>query len=128
MFLIGAEEELLPHARTMTTRSTDIQSVRSEVVGETTDINSADISEERRLAYVGITRAKQRLYMTRACWRVKHGKQVPRTPSRFLLEIPEELIDERDIQSELTAPAETEEVRDFFKNFSKAINSQACRS
>jgi DNA helicase-2/ATP-dependent DNA helicase PcrA len=48
-----------------------------------------DLDEERRLAYVGITRARERLYLTRAAARSKRGKAQPRTPSRFLGDLPE---------------------------------------
>jgi ATP-dependent DNA helicase Rep len=74
VFLVGFEEELLPHARSM------------EVGGD------GDIEEERRLAYVGITRAQKRLVMTSSCKRGRGQMVKKRDPSRFLHEIPEELI------------------------------------
>jgi ATP-dependent exoDNAse (exonuclease V) beta subunit len=52
----------------------------------------ADLSEERRLCYVGITRARDHLILTRAKNRIRYGKPVPRYRSRFLAEIPAELI------------------------------------
>lgn len=52
-----------------------------------------ELAEERRLAYVGITRARERLYLTRAMLRSSWGSPVTNPPSRFLAEIPEELID-----------------------------------
>jgi DNA helicase-2/ATP-dependent DNA helicase PcrA len=55
----------------------------------------AELSEERRLAYVGITRARQRLYLTRAVIRSGWGQPVANPESRFLQEIPGELIDWR---------------------------------
>jgi len=48
-----------------------------------------DLDEERRLAYVGITRARERLTLTRAVARTRRGKAEPRTPSRFLADLPE---------------------------------------
>ncbi len=69
VFLVGAEEDLLPC---------------SGIQGE-----ARDLEEERRLAYVGITRARERLVITRAGARVVRGKLLPRTPSRFLLDFPE---------------------------------------
>jgi ATP-dependent DNA helicase UvrD/PcrA len=69
VFLIGAEEDLLPC---------------SGIQGE-----ARDLEEERRLAYVGITRAREKLVVTRAAARVKRGKVLPRTPSRFLRGFPE---------------------------------------
>ncbi|QBJ97523.1 DNA helicase PcrA [Rhodococcus sp. ABRD24] len=55
----------------------------------------AELSEERRLAYVGITRARQRLYVTRAIVRSAWGQPVTNPESRFLQEIPAELVDWR---------------------------------
>jgi DNA helicase-2/ATP-dependent DNA helicase PcrA len=69
VFLVGLEEDLLPCA--------GIQG------------DARDLDEERRLAYVGITRARERLYLTRAATRVKRGKALARTPSRFLADLPE---------------------------------------
>ncbi len=94
VFLIGCEEGLLPHSRTIDARATDV------VPTATGDHVSADIEEERRLFYVGVTRAKKRLTISRAKARVLRGKPVARTPSRFLLEVPAELIDEREVAPE----------------------------
>jgi DNA helicase-2/ATP-dependent DNA helicase PcrA len=68
VFLVGAEEDYLPCAG---------------IQGE-----ARDLDEERRLAYVGITRARERLYLTRVTTRTKRGKLLPRTPSRFLDDLP----------------------------------------
>ena len=69
VFLIGCEEELLPHRNS---------------------IESDDIEEERRLAYVGITRAKKTLCITLAAKRRQYGEEIDCLPSRFLDELPEE--------------------------------------
>jgi DNA helicase-2/ATP-dependent DNA helicase PcrA len=69
VFLVGVEEDLLPCAG---------------IQGE-----ARDLDEERRLAYVGITRARERLYLTRAGARTKRGNAQPRTPSRFLGDLPD---------------------------------------
>ena len=74
VFMVGMEEGLLPHAR----------SVRSE--------DEEDMAEERRLAYVGITRAKHRLYLVHASQRAMWGNSELQTPSRFLEDIPEGLL------------------------------------
>jgi superfamily I DNA/RNA helicase len=103
-FLIGLEEELLPHLRTLQPQVTDVVDAD----------HATDISEERRLCYVGITRAQRKLYLTRACTRVTRGRMVPRTPSRFLLEIPDELLEVRDIAEEARKQVPTDEVRNFF--------------
>ncbi len=71
VFLIGVEEDLIPH----------------KVLG-------TDVSEERRLFYVGVTRAQERLILSRACRRRRHGKFVECVASRFLLEVPAGLINE----------------------------------
>ncbi len=84
--MIGCEEGLLPHSRTLDTRATDAA--------------PQDIEEERRLFYVGVTRARETLTLTRAAARGMRGKAVPRTPSRFLLEIPEELLEQFHVKDE----------------------------
>ena len=93
VFLVGCEEGLLPHARTIDARMTD-------VVPASGDHVSSDIEEERRLFYVGVTRARKRLTLSRAKARVVRGKPSPRTPSRFLLEIPAELVEELEVAPE----------------------------
>ena len=75
VFLIGMEEGIFPHIRSLT--------------------EPDELEEERRLAYVGITRARQRLYLTHAWRRTLHGATMYNAPSRFLEEIPEELVDDR---------------------------------
>jgi superfamily I DNA/RNA helicase len=85
VFFVGLEEELLPHKRTLYPSETDL----SEVAGPT------DISEERRLCYVGITRARERLYLSRAEVRGSRMTELARTPSRFLADIPGDLLEER---------------------------------
>jgi DNA helicase-2/ATP-dependent DNA helicase PcrA len=72
VFIVGMEEGLFPHSRSYT------------------DI--AQMEEERRLAYVGITRAKNRLYLTHADSRIFFGSRQNNLVSRFLEDIPEELI------------------------------------
>ena len=74
VFMVGLEEGLLPHAR----------SIRSE--------DEEDMAEERRLAYVGITRAKHRLYLVHASQRAMWGNSELQTASRFLEDIPAELL------------------------------------
>lgn len=103
-FMIGLEEELLPHARTLNPQATDV----------TDPDHATDISEERRLCYVGITRAQRKLYLTRACTRIARGRVIPRTPSRFLLEIPDELLEIRDLGEEARQRVPEQEVRSFF--------------
>ena len=73
VFLTGMEEGIFPHSRTL---------------GERTEIE-----EERRLAYVGLTRARKRLYLSRCEYRSSWGAPTYNPPSRFIAEIPDELID-----------------------------------
>lgn len=73
-------------------------------------------------SYVGITRAQQKLYLTRACTRVSRGRNVPRTPSRFLLEIPEDLLDVVDISEMQRQIVPTEEVGSFFGNLASMLD------
>ena len=75
VFLTGMEEEVFPHQRSLT--------------------NPKELEEERRLAYVGITRAEQRLYLTRAVARNWWGRPSFHKESRFLGEIPSGLIEWR---------------------------------
>ena len=75
VFLIGCVEGVLPHSRT-----TD---------PKITDASVADLEEERRLFYVGVTRARDILYITRHKERVARGRLVKITPSRFLQGLPE---------------------------------------
>jgi superfamily I DNA/RNA helicase len=107
VFIIGMEEYLLPHARTLNPQVTDVFDPE----------HCSDVSEERRLAYVGITRAQTKLYLSRAKLRRAYGKTTERTPSRFLLEIPEELVDKRDVDAEAKAPVDADEMRAFFQSF-----------
>jgi superfamily I DNA/RNA helicase len=106
-FMIGLEEELLPHSRTLQPHATDVLDAD----------HATDISEERRLCYVGITRAQRKLYLTRACTRVSRGRAAPRTPSRFLLEIPDELLEVRDLAEEARQKVPVDEVKSFFASF-----------
>lgn len=104
VFVIGLEEELLPHIRTLQPQVTDVVDAEHAV----------DVGEERRLCYVGITRAQRKLYLTRACTRVSRGRTIPRTPSRFLLEIPDELLEIRDLGEEARQKPSAAEVSSFF--------------
>ena len=91
VFVLGLEEGFMPHSRALDERATDI----APVAGQESDIAGHSIDEERRLFYVAVTRARDRLYLCRAKHRGARGKMVPRTPSRFLMDIPPELVEER---------------------------------
>ncbi|RNC98149.1 DNA helicase PcrA [Lysinibacillus halotolerans] len=74
VFIIGMEENVFPHSRSLD--------------------DPAEMEEERRLAYVGITRAEQRLYLTCAGSRTLFGRSSYNMPSRFLQEISEDIIEQ----------------------------------
>ncbi len=107
VFLIGVEEEILPHARSLMPHANDVSDPD----------HVSDVSEERRLAYVGLTRAQEMLYVTRCATRRRHGRQVPCIPSRFLLEIPEQLMELRDVAAESREPVHAGELSAFFQKF-----------
>lgn len=72
VFIIGMEEGLFPHSRSL--------------------IDQSELEEERRLCYVGITRAKEQLYLTYATNRLYFGQRNAGIPSRFIFDIPEDLV------------------------------------
>jgi DNA helicase-2/ATP-dependent DNA helicase PcrA len=79
VFLTGLEDGVFPHLRTLG--------------------DQAELQEERRLAYVGITRAREKLYVTRSHLRMAWGQTSYNPPSRFLEELPEHLMDWRRLGS-----------------------------
>ena len=83
VFLTGLEDGVFPHARTLS--------------------DSDELEEERRLAYVGVTRAQQRLYVSRAVVRSSWGAPSHNPPSRFLDELPVDLVDWRRTQAAQTS-------------------------
>jgi DNA helicase-2/ATP-dependent DNA helicase PcrA len=87
VFLIGCVEGQLPHSRTTDPKATEAA--------------PADVEEERRLFYVGVTRARDRLYLTRAQARVFRGEAQKLAPSRFLDNLPEDVIADYDRPEEV---------------------------
>jgi DNA helicase-2/ATP-dependent DNA helicase PcrA len=73
IFIVGMEEGLFPHSRSL--------------------MDTNQLEEERRLAYVGITRAKENLYLTYASSRLYFGEKIANPPSRFIADIPEDLLE-----------------------------------
>jgi DNA helicase-2/ATP-dependent DNA helicase PcrA len=73
VFIVGMEEGLFPHSRSL--------------------MDTSQLEEERRLAYVGITRAKENLYLSYASSRLYFGERISNPPSRFIMDIPENLIE-----------------------------------
>jgi DNA helicase II / ATP-dependent DNA helicase PcrA len=85
VFLTGLEDGVFPHLRTLG--------------------DERELQEERRLAYVGITRARERLYLSRAHVRSAWGQTSYNPPSRFLDEVPAQLVDWQRGESSVSAPA-----------------------
>ncbi|MGH7203693.1 MAG: ATP-dependent helicase [Candidatus Levyibacteriota bacterium] len=75
VFMIGMEEGLFPHSRSL--------------------MDKGELEEERRLAYVGMTRAKEKLFLTYARRRLFFGQRTANTVSRFVMELPEHVISQR---------------------------------
>lgn len=94
VFLLGMEEELLPHKKTI--------------------VDGSDINEERRLCYVGITRARRKLIMTYAKERKIYNKMFPRFKSRFINELTECY---KEVDRTNFGDMTEDEVKDYKKNF-----------
>lgn len=90
VYLIGMEEGLLPHK---------------------TSLAENKVEEERRLAYVGLTRAVERLTLTHNTSRSQHGQRVEREPSRFLDEIPEDLLERESFKAIGSTPVDKSHLR-----------------
>jgi len=82
VFMVGLEEGIFPHSRSL--------------------FNPQQLEEERRLCYVGITRAKEKLFLSFALKRTIFGSVQVNPPSRFLSEIPQNLIDAEDEENIIT--------------------------
>lgn len=99
VMIVGVEEDLVPH-KTLGT----------------------NIDEERRLFYVGLTRAKERLVLSRCRIRTRYGAQKPVSPSRFLLEISEQNL--KDYKGEFR-PVSSEERQDLLSGFLASLDKKA---
>ena len=107
VFIIGAEEGTMPHKRVAAARISDA------IAG--------DLEEERRLFYVAVTRARERLDLTCAQFRVERGREVERKPSRFLDELPECVVDYEITKEErLTAEKLDQMAHAFLSKFAPA--------
>jgi len=84
VFMVGMEEQLFPAKQSA--------------------YDPKRLEEERRLCYVGITRAQHKLYLTHAEYRRLYGENAPHTASRFLREIPKELVEEIRLRNEIRRP------------------------
>lgn len=96
VFVIGMEEGLLPHSRSLD------------------DVDQ--LEEERRLCYVGMTRAKKRLYLTHADHRLYFGRTNYNNPSRFLEELPSNLVEIKGREKEISVDDDWDEFDDDWLN------------
>jgi len=107
VYLLGVEEEILPH--------------KKSIMGD------EDIGEERRLLYVGITRAKEKLVMTYCKERMFYGKKIARNKSRFLISPHlSKIYDEADRTN--FGHLKKEEIEDYKKSFFANLLSELDRS
>lgn len=100
VFIVAAEEDIIPHRKSVD-----------------------DIEEERRLFYVGITRAMQELYITHAAVRERYGKDRPSAPSRFLDEMPAEAVQTLAGPEEHSPDEEERAARAFFSNIKSILGN-----
>jgi superfamily I DNA/RNA helicase len=107
VFIVGLEDGMLPHARVL---------VDAEEAAGPAD----PIAEERRLLYVAMTRARERLVLSRCASRRRAGQAVPAQPSRYLREIPEELLNPKTAEV-IRTPEESVELRRNFMDQMKAM-------
>lgn len=98
VFIMGMEESLFPH----------IRAIKSE--------DDHEMEEERRICYVAITRAEELLYITNATTRMLFGRSQSNMPSRFLKEIPEDLLDSHTGQKRQTISPKYQPKRGFSKH------------
>lgn len=98
VYFVGVEEELLPHKRS---------------------IAEGNVSEERRLTYVGITRARQKLVMSYAKEREMYGKKIERHPSRFIAQLDKEY---KKIDRTTFGHMSEEEAQDYKKSFFQGLS------
>jgi DNA helicase-2/ATP-dependent DNA helicase PcrA len=101
VLMTGLEESLFPHGRSME--------------------NPAQLEEERRLCYVGITRAMEKLYITHAESRRLHGSDTFNPPSRFLREVPKEFINEIRPRAQTNIPYNRKDFKETKFEFEEEI-------
>lgn len=108
VYMVGVEEESLPHKNTIK--------------------NGEDISEERRLCYVGITRAQEKLVMTHCKERKQYGKQAPRYISRFINELDKEgfcIAQDRTTFGHMSEQEAEDYKKDFFSSLHDSIDDDS---
>ncbi|HLS33212.1 MAG TPA: ATP-dependent helicase, partial [Brevibacterium sp.] len=112
VYIVGLEEEILPHARSLADAADPERS------------GTDPLAEERRLFYVGITRARRRLTLSLCRGRRRGGEVIPSLPSRYLDEIPEELLNVKTAES-ILSPEESEELKkNFFAQMKEMLGGE----
>ncbi|HKN19195.1 MAG TPA: UvrD-helicase domain-containing protein [Dissulfurispiraceae bacterium] len=101
VFIVGVEDDILPHKKSI--------------------YEASGLEEERRLFYVGITRAMKELYVCYAGHRIRYGKSTPCNASRFLDELPEDAIRRIDGEDESDVLDEQEAAKAFFSNIKNML-------
>lgn len=101
VYIVGTEDGILPHSRS---------------------VDEGSLDEERRLFYVGITRARERLTMTYCAKRVRYGQTERCLRSRFLAEIPADLYEFTDYEKLMKEPVDEEETKDFFADLHSLLS------
>jgi superfamily I DNA/RNA helicase len=114
VFIVGLEEEILPHARSIEAAADP------EIAG-----HGDPLAEERRLLYVGITRARNRLTLSFCRARRRNGELVPRLPSRYLEDIPADLLEVKSAGARLTPEESAELRRNFFAQMKAMLAADA---
>ncbi|MDB9741756.1 UvrD-helicase domain-containing protein [Akkermansiaceae bacterium] len=103
VYLIGLEQEILPHKRSIAERTID---------------------EERRLLYVGITRAKKKLTLSYCAFRTKYRERTSCDPSVFIEELDDTFIDKLDYEDIMGAESTDEQMDDFFDNMRELLKDE----
>jgi len=109
VFLIGVNEGTLPHLRTIDPKASEAA--------------PTDVEEERRLFYVGVTRARERLYVSRFLRKELRGSEKPTTPSRFLEGLPEDHVEKYERDDD--APASEAEALSLAQQFLAKLRGTA---
>ena len=102
VYIVGVEKGLLPHSRA---------------------VDEGNLDEERRLFYVGITRAQERLTLTYCAKRLRYGKEEACEPSSFVGEIPISMYEFVDYDKIMHEPASEEKCRDFFASIREMLDN-----
>lgn len=101
VYIVGVEDGILPHNRS---------------------VNEGSLDEERRLFYVGITRARERLTLTYCAKRSRYGTTERCSPSRFIEEIPKTMYEFTDYEKLMKEPASEEEAENFFADLHSLLS------